>query len=213
MTLWYVLGFFGMLLLIWIIVSYFSSRVAEPAYTVVEKKGGYEIRLYASYIEARFEAQGEYVKAQNAGFRILAGYIFGGNTTKTSVAMTAPVIETPAVSQSIAMTAPVVESESPSGNASRVISFIMPAEYTLATLPKPNDSRIQLVEVPAHTTAVLRYSWYTNGERVANMKAKLLEYLRRDGVHVVGSPRGAQYNPPWTAPFMRRNEILVDIEH
>jgi hypothetical protein len=192
---------------IWIAYGYFSSRVKEPKFRVVEKKTGYDIREYAPYIEARVKVTGEYREAMTSGFRILAGYIFGGNTRKQSIAMTAPVTEQQ--SEPIAMTAPV--SETLLADNSRTVSFVMPAEYTLATLPTPNDKRIEIVEVLAHKSAVLRYSGYNNTEKVANMKAKLLQYLKRDSVVVVGAPRGAGYNPPWTPPFMNRNEILVDI--
>jgi effector-binding domain-containing protein len=121
--------------------------------------------------------------------------------------MTAPVMEQK--SESIAMTAPV--SETVLADNSRVVSFVMPEEYTLATLPTPNDKRIEIVEVPKHQSAVLRYSGYNNAEKVVEMKAKLLEYLKQDNIAVGGVPRGAGYNPPWTPPFMNRNEILVDI--
>jgi len=197
------------LILVWVAYGYFStSRVKEPKFIVLEKKDGYEIRQYAPYIEARVTVSGTYREAMSSGFRILAGYIFGGNTTKQSIAMTAPVTEQK--SESIAMTAPV--SETILADDTRVVSFVMPEGYTLATLPTPNDKRIEMVEVPAHTSAVVRYSGYNNTETVAEMKAKLLEYLKRDGVVVVGVPRGAGYNPPSTPPFMMRNEILVDIE-
>lgn len=197
----------AIVVLAWIAYGYFSSRVKEPKFTVIEKKDGYEIREYAPYIEARVKATGEYREAMTSGFRILAGYIFGGNTSKQSIAMTAPVTEQK--SEPIAMTAPV--SEMVLADNSRIVSFVIPEEYTLATLPIPNDKRIEIVEVPSHRSAVLRYSGYNNAEKVADMKAKLLEYLKRDNVAVVGVPRGAGYNPPWTPPFMNRNEILVDI--
>lgn len=192
---------------IWVAYGYFSSRVKEPKFSVVEKKDGYEIREYAPYIEARVQVSGEYREAMTSGFRVLAGYIFGGNTKKQSIAMTAPVMEE--MPEKIAMTAPV--SETVLADNSRIVSFAMPKEYTLATLPTPNDKRIEIAEVPAHKSAVLRYSGYNNSETVAQMKTKLLEYLKRDNVGVVGVPRGAGYNPPWTPPFMNRNEILVDI--
>ena len=198
----------AVIVLIWVAYGYFSSRVKEPKFTVIEKKTGYEIREYAPYIEAQVKVTGEYREAMTSGFRILAGYIFGGNTSKESIAMTAPVTEE--MSEPIAMTAPV--SETVLADNSRVVSFVMPEEYTLATLPTPNDKRIEIVEVPSHKSAVLRYSGYNNAEKVAEMKAKLLEYLKRDNVAVVGVPRGAGYNPPWTPPFMNRNEILVDIK-
>jgi predicted secreted protein len=125
--------------------------------------------------------------------------------------MTAPVTEQKSEknSEPIAMTAPV--SETVLADNSRVVSFVMPEEYTLVTLPTPNDKRIEIALVPSHRSAVLRYSGYNNAEKVAEMKVKLLEYLKRDNVVVVGVPRGAGYNPPWTPPFMNRNEILVDI--
>ena len=197
------------ILLVWIAFGYFSSRVKEPKFSVIAKKDGYEIREYAPYIEARVKVIGEYRDALGAGFNILAGYIFGGNTSKQSIAMTAPVSEQR--SEPIAMTAPVSETALPGND--RVISFVMPEEYTLATLPTPNDKRIEIVEVPKHQSAVLRYSGYNRAGTVAEKKAKLLEYLKRDGVVVVGVPRGAGYNPPWTPPFMNRNEILVDISN
>lgn len=197
----------AVIVLIWVAYGYFSSQVEEPKFTVIEKKIDYEIREYAPYIEARVKVTGEYREAMTSGFRILAGYIFGGNTSKQSIAMTAPVTEQK--SEPIAMTAPV--SETVLADNSRVVSFAMPEEYTLATLPTPNDKRIEIVEVSSHRSAVLRYSGYNNAEKVAEMKAKLLEYLKRDNVAVVGVPRGAGYNPPWTPPFMNRNEILVDI--
>lgn len=198
----------AVVLLIWVAYGYFSSRVKEPKFSVIEKKDGYEIREYAPYIEARVKVTGEYREALSTGFRILAGYIFGGNTSKQSIAMTAPVTEQK--SESIAMTAPV--SETVLADNSRVVSFIMPEGYTLATLPTPNDKRIEIVEVPKHRSAVVRYSGYNSAEKVAEVKTKLLAYLKRDGVAVAGVPRGAGYNPPWTPPFMNRNEILVDIK-
>jgi hypothetical protein len=195
------------LLIVWTLYGYFGSRAKEPKFTVLEKKNGYEIRKYNSYIEAQTIVTGSYREAMTSGFRILAGYIFGGNTKKQSISMTAPVLEQK--SESISMTAPVLETAI--DNNSRILSFIMPEGYTLDTLPTPNDTRIKLVKVPSHTTAVLRYSGYNNAKKVDEMKAKLLGYLKRDDI-AAGLPRGAGYNPPWTPPFMMRNEILVDIK-
>jgi effector-binding domain-containing protein len=144
----------------------------------------------------------------SAGFRILAGYIFGRNTSKESISMTAPVSEQK--SESIAMTAPV--SQTMAGDNVRVVSFAMPETYTLETLPTPDDERVTLVEVPAHKSAVLRYSGFNNAEKVAERKSLLLEYLKRDNVAAIGESRGAGYNPPSTPPFMTRNEILVEVE-
>jgi hypothetical protein len=198
----------AVIILAWTAYGFFSSRVKEPVFKLVEKKDGYDIREYASYIEARVKVKGSYRESQNIGFRILAGYIFGGNTGKQSIAMTAPVVEQK--SEPIAMTAPVIEQDI--GDGERVVSFTMPAEYTMSTLPVPNDKRIEILEVPAHKSAVLRYSWSVSPERVSSKKTLLLNYLKRDGVQVIGVPRGARYNPPWTLPFMLRNEIIIDIK-
>lgn len=195
-----------LLVIVWILYGYYGSRVKEPKFTVLEKKNGYEIREYSKYIEAQTIVSGTYRETMSTGFRILAGYIFGGNTKKQSIAMTAPVVEQK--SESISMTVPVLETVI--GTDSRILAFVMPEGYTLDSLPTPNDTRIKLVEVPSHTSAVLRYSGYTNSKKVEEMKVKLLEYLKRDGIEAT-LPRGAGYNPPWTPPFMMRNEILVDI--
>ncbi len=203
----FVLGVVGVLV-VWAIISVLSSRVKEPKFTVLEKKDGYTVREYAPYIEARVTVTGDYREAIGKGFRILAGYIFGGNVSKKSIAMTAPVVEQ-AKSESIAMTAPVIDTLTASGE--RVISFIMPAEYTLETLPVPNSKEIEFVEVPAHKSAVLRYSWNNTSARVEAKKAQLLALLKRDNRATSGPARSAGYNPPWTAPYMKRNEIIVDL--
>jgi len=195
-------------ILLWTIASYFGSRVKEPEYTVLEKKDGYEIREYKPHIEAQVQVTGSYRESLNAGFRILAGYIFGGNTSRTPIAMTAPVVQKK--SEVIAMTAPVIEKK---GSVNKkVISFVMPAEYTIETLPTPSDKRVTLVEVPAHKSAVLRYSWYSNEQRSEAKKSRLLGYLKRDKTPTTSEVRNALYNQPWTMPFLLRNEVIVDVE-
>jgi len=200
------------LALAWIAFGYFASRVKEPAYTIFAKKDGYEIREYGFYIEARVTVSGDYREAMSAGFRILAGYIFGGNTSKQEIAMTSPVMQQKGneeASESISMTAPVLQRKL--ANNSRVVSFVMPEKYTLETLPVPNDSRIELVTIPAHRSAVVRYSGFNTQEKVAEHTSKLQANLERDGIVAEGEPRSAGYNPPTTPPFMKRNEIIIDI--
>ena len=131
---------------------------------------------------------------------MVAGYIFGGNTKKESIAMTAPVTAQAGASQTIAMTAPVTANVD--GN-SHTISFGMPRSYTLATLPTPNDSRVKLVEVPAKKMAVLQFSWYATDARVQTMEQQLLADLARDQVTVTGVPQYAGYNAPWTPPWSK----------
>lgn len=194
-------------LFLWSIWGFFSSNVEQAEYVVLSKADGYEIREYPEHIVAETTVEGSYDKALNKGFSIIAGYIFGGNTQKQSVAMTAPV--TSQVSEKIAMTAPVTASTS---GDSRVISFIMPKSYTLDTLPTPNDSRIQIVTVPAKKMAALTFSWFRTSARVQKLETQLLEKLAKDEVEVLGLPQYAGYNAPWTPPWMTRNEILVEIK-
>lgn len=210
------------LLVVWTAVSYFVEHsVKTPTYSVIEKREGYEVRLYQPYITARVEVGGTYDEALSEGFRVLADYIFGNNTKQTSISMTAPVVEsqsekitmtapvTVTGSQTLAMTAPVLESAKGEG---RVVSFVMPFEYTLETLPKPNNPRIEIVPQEARKVAVLRFSWFRNSERVAEKKQELLSLLEKDAVVTKGVPEYAGYNAPLTAPWLNRNEILIEVE-
>lgn len=206
MNIFYVTIFVGIIL--WSAWGYFSSNVEQAEYVVTKKADGYEIRAYAPHIVAETTVTGNYEDALNEGFRIIAGYIFGGNTGKQGVAMTAPVTAQ-ASSENIAMTAPVTTH---SENGSRTIAFVMPKEYTLDTLPIPNDARVQLVPIPERTMAVRTFSWYRSAARVQKMEEQLLAALARDGVVVKGTPIFAGYNAPWTPPWIVRNEVMVEIE-
>ncbi len=225
-------------LVVWTVGSYFFGRsIDSPKYSVLEEKLGYEIRSYEPYLTAQVEVLGSYDEALNQGFRILANYIFGNNTKQTSIEMTAPVTESqdssekmdmtaPVVvsegeSEKIKMTAPVIESEkiemtapvSESGdNQKRIISFVMPLEYTLETLPKPNNSEIKIVPQESRKVAVLRFSWFRGSERVAKKKQDLISFLERDSVTVKSLPEYAGYNAPFTAPWLNRNEVMIEIE-
>ena len=192
----------------WNAWGYFSSNVEQAAYVVTKKAEGYEIRSYASQIVAQTTVNGEYEEALNEGFRIIAGYIFGGNKSQKKVAMTAPVTAE-AGAQNIAMTAPVMAGLE---KGSRTVAFVMPKEYTLDTLPVPNDSRIKLVPMPERTMAVITFSWYRTTNRVQEMEKQLLELLKRDDVAVVGTPIYAGYNAPWTPPWLLRNEVMVEVK-
>ena len=212
------------LLVGWTALSYFFGRsIASPEYTVLEQKNGYEIRAYDPYILAQVEVTGTYDEAVNKGFRILADYIFGNNTKRTDIAMTAPVTESEGESEKMAMTAPVVVSENEElsmtapvterGNEQlRTISFVMPFEYTLETLPKPNNPEVKIVPQEARKVAALRFSWFRSGERVAKKKQELLDLLEQDGVLSKGFPEYAGYNAPFTAPWLNRNEVMVEVE-
>jgi hypothetical protein len=185
----------------------------QPPYEVVGRVGDAEIRRYAPQIAAEAVVEGPVETARNEGFRRVAGYIFGDNTAKASVAMTAPVVqgrEPSGGSQSIAMTAPVVQQ--PAGAESWSIQFIMPSKYTLATLPQPNDPRVRLVEIPARTFAVVRFSGLGREDAVARHEKALDAALAGSSWRAVGEPVTWYYDPPWTVPFLRRNEVARPVE-
>lgn len=170
--------------------------VEEPPFTLVEKSGSFEVRDYPGLVVAEVHVGGSRAGASNAGFRLLAGYIFGGNTRQEKVAMRAPVTQAPLGSEKIAMTAPVTVSGEPGQWA---VQFTMPKSYTLDTLPRPKDDRVKLKALPPVRLAVLRFSGLTGDAEVKKRTAALTASL-------------ARYNPPWTPWFMRRNEVMIPVE-
>lgn len=175
----------------------------EPRYAVVETLGPVEIRRYETRIAAETVLDSDEESARGAGFRRLAGYIFGGNRARASIAMTAPVAQ----SRTIAMTAPVAQSRD--GGGRWVVRFFMPAEWTLETLPAPNDPTVSLVAVPPETYAVLRFTGSTSPEAVGARRTELVAALAQTRWQVEGEPIAWFYDPPWTLPFLRRNEAAV----
>ncbi len=196
-------------LIIWSIYGYFGSRVEQAEYTVLKKEKEYEIRNYPSHIVAQTTLTGSYNQSMSKGFSIVAGYIFGANTKKQTIAMTSPVVMQEGASEKIAMTAPViVDSES----ETRTISFGMPKSYTLDTLPTPSDPRVKIVEIPNKKVAVLRFSGYRTNVRIQAKEKRLLELLSKDTIDVLSKPSYAGYNAPGTPPWMTRNEVLVEVK-
>ena len=187
------------------------SGTEEPAYQSVATVGEIDIRLYGERIAAQTEVTGNSDAARNQGFRRLAGYIFGGNAQRASIAMTAPVSQAgTGGSQTIAMTAPVAQT--PSGVDRWTVQFFMPAAYAMAELPIPNDPTVELVVVPAETYAVVRFSGVGSVRAVETHKAQLLAGLAGSGWTVLGEPVVWFYDPPWTLPPMRRNEVAIRVE-
>ena len=179
----------------------------EPAFTVERRVGDVEIRRYGSRIAAETTIDADEEPARNEGFRRLARYIFGGNKSKTKIAMTAPVAQQQ--SEKIAMTAPVAAQRGAAGQW--VIRFFMPSGYTLDTLPTPGDERVRLVNVPAERVAVLQFSGIASPEAIAEHTGRLLAALRANSVEPEADPVSWFYDPPWTIPFRRRNEVAVSL--
>lgn len=186
------------------------SGTEEPAFTEVARVGAVEIRTYGERIAAQTVVTGSSEAARNRGFQRLAGYIFGGNTARTSIAMTAPVAQAgDGRSQSIAMTAPVAQGSV--GQDRWTIQFFMPSEYTMASLPVPQDPAVVLAVVPAETYAVLRFSGLGSARAVAEKEAELDAALTGSGWAAAGDPVVWFYDPPWTLPPLRRNEVAVRV--
>ena len=187
------------------------SGTEEPAYQIVSRVGDLEVRRYDDRIAAQTVVAGDDTEARNRGFQTLAGYIFGGNATRASIAMTAPVAQAGvARSERIAMTAPVAQARS--GTDRWTVQFFMPAEYALADLPVPNDPAVQLVVVPAETFAVLRFSGVGSASAVDAHKQTLMMDLAAGPWRAVAEPVVWFYDPPWTLPPLRRNEVAVRVE-
>ena len=165
-----------------------------------------EIRQYAPYLVAETRVDGSLEDAGNQGFRILAKYIFGDNRGKQKIAMTAPVSQEKTDGIKIAMTAPVTQTRA---GEQFTIQFMMPSEHSLETLPEPNDSRIEIREMPGRRLAAIRYSGRWSEKNYEENLNKLLETLSREGYEPEGEPVWARYDPPFKPWFMRRNEILT----
>ena len=181
--------------------------IEQAPYTVIAKKGKFELRQYQPHIVAVTVVEGDFEKVGNEGFRRLAGYINGSNRSNRSIAMTAPVGQQSS-SQKIAMTAPVGQQ----GSGDRwQITFVMPAAYSLQTLPQPLDDRVVLQKVPGRRMAAVRYSGTWSRSGYDENLLRLLAWMDEQGLKPVGQPVWARYNPPFMPWFLRRNEVLVSV--
>jgi hypothetical protein len=179
----------------------------EPHYVRRPLTDDVEIRQYGPRIAAETSVADDEDRARNIGFRRLAGYIFGGNHRGEEISMTAPVSQQ--AGDEIAMTAPVAQSRNNRGQWT--IRFFMPSKWTMETLPQPDDDKVSLVEVPGETVAVLRFSGDRSPKAVAEHADRLRKTLRDKDIEAAGEPVAWFYDPPWTLPFRRRNEIAIPL--
>ena len=166
-----------------------AIAIEEPVYQVEKawETEQIEIRAYAP----RVMAVTDMAEDSDGGFKVLAGYIFGGNAEEQKIAMTAP------VQQSMA--------------GEKEMAFMIPAEYALEDLPEPEDQRVSFREAPAYTAAVIQFSGWASADKADENWQQLRQFLIAEGIDITGEPTLNQYNPPWTLPFMRRNEIIVPV--
>lgn len=182
----------------------------EPEYTVLYRDGDVEYRQYESYVVAEtiIENTGGYRDSGNEGFRRLFRYISGANESQAKVDMTAPVAQTPS-SQKIAMTAPVQRVESADGWR---VSFMLPSEYTIESAPVPTDDRVSITKVPGRLMAVLRYSGRWTEKNFVAMGDELRDAVDAEEIERLGEIESAAYDPPYMLPFLRRNEVMVEVD-
>ena len=184
-----------------------GMAVEEAKYTVLEREEDFELRQYEPQIVAETLVEGDFQDVGNEGFRRLYDYISGKNRKQQTIPMTAPVSQE-ASSEKIPMTAPVNQEQV--GGKWR-ITFLMPSQYTLETLPKPSDPRVQLTKVPGLLMAALSYSGTWSRGRYEEKEKRLKELIRQQGLKIVGEPVFARYNLPFMPWFLRRNEVLIPV--
>jgi SOUL heme-binding protein len=189
--------------------SLFGIQSEEsPGYEILEKNGIVEIRQYRPFLVVQTEDSGDYETASKSSFFRLFDYISGKNQSKQKIAMTAPVLQEPKP-EKITMTAPVFQEQS---GQKWTMRFVLPSQYQLATAPQPTDPAVSIMEIPAKKVAVLQFSGFLNKNNIAEKKEELSAWLKENNLKAISEPRSAGYNPPWTIPFLRRNEVHIDIE-
>lgn len=182
----------------------------QQPYDVVERYSTFELRRYPAHAVAEVSVRGSFDNAGNRAFRALFRYISGHNESAGAIAMTAPVVQESPGSQKVAMTAPVVQTETDDGK--HVVAFVLPATLTAETAPVPSDPQVRVREVPERIAAAVRYSgrWSESGYRrhLVDLQAE----LARAGLVATGPPRFARFDPPFKPWFLRRNEVVQDVQ-
>ncbi|WP_295694965.1 heme-binding protein [Lapillicoccus sp.] len=181
----------------------------EQPFEVVRQYDGFELRRYPSHVVAEVTIDLPFEKAGSAAFRYLFGYISGQNRSRTSVEMTAPVIQSGESPQKVAMTAPVVQRSTTQGGYA--VAFVLPASMTEATAPEPTDPHVSIRTVPPGLSAVSRYSGRWSEDSYERHRRSLLQAVEAEGLTAVGPPRLARFDPPYKPWFLRRNEVVVDV--
>jgi hypothetical protein len=184
-----------------------AMAIEEPSYRVITQSEPFEIREYPPLIVAQVEVPGDLSEASSAGFRLIANYIFGNNISVRDGGLTTA----EPVPEKIAMTVPVI-AEGKGDQKTWLIQFVMPKQYTLETLPKPNNPQVKLLAMGPQKIAVIRFTGFNSDEKVQEKTAELMAWIKSRNARPLGSPRLARYNPPWSIPWMRRNEILIPIQ-
>ena len=179
--------------------------IEEPAYKVVSTAGDYEVRHYAPMMVAQVLVDGDMDAASSKGFRLIADYIFGNNqsaqtASSAKIAMTAPVTAEPQTAELDMQTA-----------NKWLIHFVMPSQYTLENIPKPKNDAVSLRQIPEKHFVVFKYSGFNTTAKIQHLTEETISWAKGKGMQIVGAPRLSRYDPPWTLPMFRRNEIMIEV--
>ena len=188
-----------------------AMATEEPEFKLVSEEGEFQIREYDPKIIAQVEVEGDFDEASSRGFKLLADYIFGNNLldgASKKISMTTPVEMSP-LADNLSMTSPIMDDKV---NSKWSINFVMPQEFSLDTLPKPNNFQVNIIEVPKEKYAVIVFSGLIRESSYAEKADLLINYLNENRLTQQGAIKIARYNPPWTLPFFRRNELMVRVD-
>lgn len=190
-------------------IAHAAEDIEGPQYQVLASEDGLELREYAPYLVAEVTVEAPSRDAASSmGFRPLAGYIFGGNTSRDEIAMTAPVT-TQSSGTEIAMTAPVTTEGTEEGRYT--VHFTMPRKWTMDTLPVPNDPRVTLKEIPAEKRLAYRFIGAKSQDSIDKADAAILAYAMRENMAVAATPMVAGYDGPRTPISKRRWEVMRSV--
>ena len=184
----------------------------EPVYSVLQNEDRFEVRSYEAIVIAETLVDADFDEAGDIAFRRLFAYISGDNKSAAEISMTAPVMaldEARGTGEKISMTAPVTGEKTARGWR---YAFVLPSDYTIDTAPIPDSPEITLKRLPARQAAVVRYSGSWGEGAYEKNLAELRSWMRQNNLEADSLPRVAGYDPPWTLPFLRRNEIIIDIK-
>ena len=187
----------------------------QQPFELIQRFPHFELRRYPAHVVAEVQVNATFDRAGNAAFRHLFNYISGNNTSRQSVAMTAPVVQKPGPPQKLAMTAPVLQHGSLTGGgdaAEYTVAFVLPAGTTAESAPVPTNPDVTIRTVPGSLTAALSFSGGGSESAFGKWSQELPAALAAVGLTAVGLPRFARFDPPFKPWFLRRNEVLQDVE-
>lgn len=193
--------------------SVLGIRTAEEAgYTVIREDGRFELRQYDELVVVETSVNAGFDEAGEIAFGRLFAYISGDNVARSKIPMTAPVVTEPegrTEGVKVAMTAPVLAESA--GDAWKV-AFVLPSSFTPETAPLPSNPLVELAAIPSRTVAAIRFSGRLSEQKALELEQPLQAWIDQNGLTATSAPRSAGYDPPWTLPVLRRNELLIDVE-